>query len=167
MTKLNAFIGWFLILALFSLYLYGSFLAIYISWTKSGDGLVLREGLDAAISSINALLLTNLGAVLGISVTNPTSALARNILPKRAVAGDQDKENQEREVKLPMDSREQIQLYSVIVLLIVLLACLVTYACKGWTSDIKVLLPFVSQGAKLFIGVAIAYITFILGVKQN
>jgi hypothetical protein len=161
--KNNALIGWILILAVFGVYLYGAFHAIQISWTgkhPSSESLKIEEGLDAAISSINALLLTNFGAVLGISVAIPSSALSKNLL----LSG---RSGTEKEIVPPMSKREQIQFASVLVFLLVLIASMVTYIYDGWTSDTKSILPFVSQSAKMFIAVIVAYFAFILGTKPQ
>lgn len=162
MKQGNALIGWVLIFAGILFYLYGVFFAINISWNaiQGTDGKLMKmpEGLDAAISSINALLLTNLGAVLGISVSVPGSALSRNILP-----GSQPKGG--AEIKEPMNSRELIQLICVIIFLVSVIACFITWIRLGFNSDPEVVLSFVSQSAKMFIGVVLAYLSFILGKK--
>jgi hypothetical protein len=65
----TAFVGWVLIIAAFGFYLYGVADAIYL--TLEGKAETYNGVLSSSTSSIQALMLTNLGALLGISVTNP------------------------------------------------------------------------------------------------
>ena len=162
MKSVNALIGWILIGIGILFYLYCVCYALDISWNQKHGAdnklLLVPEGLDAAVTSINALLLTNLGAVLGISVTMPGSALSRNILPTSPLKGA-------GEIKEPMNSREQIQLIFLIVFLIALIACFITWIKLKFTSDSQIIAPYVAQSAKMFIGVVLAYLSFILGRK--
>ena len=153
-------IGWFLIATALAFFLYGVYNAIHISWDKmpGTDNLPVSEGLDAGISSISAILLTNLGAVLGISITNRRSALARSILIRK-------QEGNEREIIAPVNSREQVQMIGVLIYILSLTACFVTWIHNDFSSDPKQILPFVSQSAKMFIGVITAYLTLVLGVE--
>jgi hypothetical protein len=157
MKPLNALIGWFLLGVAFLFYGYGVYRAIEVSWPPVNPNNISQYpvGLDAAIASINAILLTNLGAVLGISISNPNSALARNILPAKGTVVAPA-------ISAPMDSREQIQLLAVIIYLISLIACFVTWLVSGFETDPTKILAFVAQSAKMFIGVVVAYLTLIL-----
>jgi len=70
-TVITSFVGWLLILSALAFYLYGIGDAIPLSWKGGiGEG-DYPEVINTTINSIQALLLTNLGIVLGISVTKP------------------------------------------------------------------------------------------------
>ena len=64
--------GWILVIIAFALYLFGLADAIVLSFSAPHGRSVawLPVPLDMMVSSLGAILLTNLGAVLGISITN-------------------------------------------------------------------------------------------------
>jgi hypothetical protein len=165
MKKGNALIGWFLILVALGFYLYGVYEAIAIAWEqkKNGENLVtvLPEGIDTILTSFNALLLTNLGIVLGISVTLPSSALSRNLIPRSSLHGAAG-----GEVRDPLNSREQVQLVCLIAFLLALCACFVTWLVKEvWQG--KTIVAYVSQSAKTLAAVLVTYLSFVLGTRQG
>ncbi|MEO6978242.1 MAG: hypothetical protein ABI113_07670, partial [Mucilaginibacter sp.] len=114
MKNLSSIIGWFLLLIALGLYLYGIYFAIFTVPKK--DDHVLPEILDTLTASIGAILLTNLGAVLGISITQPKSGLAAKALMAKVELPD------------PMTRREIIQFTAVLVYLVTLVACFVAWA---------------------------------------
>jgi hypothetical protein len=160
MKQIPSIIGWLLIILAFGLYAYGLGYGIYESFQTRAPGTVLSfpEPLDIMISSIGAIFLTNLGAVLGISVTNPASALAARTLPLA--------KNIQRELIPPMNAREQIQYLTVLVFLAGLISCFIAWACKCFHSEPEKILAIIPQQGKMFLGVVSAYMAFILG-KSN
>ena len=160
MKQIPSIIGWLLIILAFGLYSYGLGYGIYESFRPIALGKVhsFPEPLDIMVSSIGAIFLTNLGAVLGISVTNPTSALAARTLPLA--------KNIQRELIPPMNVREQIQYLAVLVFLVGLISCFIAWACKCFHSEPEKILSIIPQQAKMFLGVVSAYTAFILG-KSN
>lgn len=75
-----AYVGWLLLFAAFGFYAYGIINAIQLSW---GNGTITKEYndvLSATVGSIQALLLANLGILLGISIANPNSNVARQLM---------------------------------------------------------------------------------------
>lgn len=161
MKQLPAIIGWTLLTLAFSLYFYGIYYAIFTpdeivdKVSKNVTGLGIPETLDTLTSTIGAMLLTNFGAVLGISISNKDSGLAKTIIQRNFA------------VPLPLSQREMIQLFCVVIYLIVLLACFVKWATTAFVSpsSIKPVVPLVQQYGKTLIGVVTAYIAFVLGVK--
>lgn len=153
MKNLSSIIGWFLLLIALGLYLYGIYFAIFTVPKK--DDHVLPEILDTLTASIGAILLTNLGAVLGISITQPKSGLAAKALMAKVELPD------------PMTRREIIQFTAVLVYLVTLVACFVAWAISGFNDKGEnAVATLVSQNGKMLIGVISAYLAFALGVNQ-
>ena len=158
MKNLSSIIGWFLLLIALGLYLYGVFFAIKISLQANIGKEIpeLHEILDTLTATIGAILLTNFGAVLGISVTQPKSGLAGKMLINKVELPD------------PMTRREIIQFFAVLVYLITLVACFITWAINSFHADdqAKPVATLVSQNGKMLIGVISAYVAFVLGENR-
>jgi len=80
-TPVIAYVGWLLIIAAAGFYGYGVFEAIRLSWSE----VPIMENafpqfLATTVSSMQALLLTNLGILLGISIAKPESAVAQQLM---------------------------------------------------------------------------------------
>ncbi len=163
MKQIPTIIGWLLILIAFALYIYGLGLGIYCSFHEDGGGkaLALPEPLDIMVTSIGAIFLTNLGAVLGISITNPASALAAKTIPSVLKKGE------EKAVIPPMNVKETIQYMAVLVFLLGLVSCFIAWACKEFISDPAKIYSIIPQQGKTLIGVISAYMAFILGKSNN
>ncbi|MBL0356522.1 MAG: hypothetical protein IPP72_06310 [Chitinophagaceae bacterium] len=156
--KIPAITGWVLLLVAFAVYLYGIYFAIWMPIPK-GNTVYIPEPLDSILSSINAILLTNLGAVLGISVAKPSSGLARMTMIRSNAAIVQD----------PTTMREVIQYCAVIIYLIVLVVCFFVWAQNTFLEEgkIKPVVSVITQNGKTLFGVIAAYIAFILGTKNS
>ncbi len=156
-NPLVAYIGWLLILAAIGFYVYGLFEAIHLSWStvpiKDTD---FPPFLSTTISSMQALLLTNLGILLGISITKPDSVIARQLM-----LGKNDMEI--KEVKDPLEMREKIQLLSLVIYITGLIACMVTWAKNDFSSNPADVVSLIAESGKMFIGVVLAYLTAVLG----
>jgi hypothetical protein len=63
--------------------------------------------------------------------------------------------------KSPLELKEQIQIFGVIVLIASLIACLTTWGKNNFAEDNSVL-PIIHQSGKMFIGIIVAYFTLIL-----
>lgn len=163
-NSITAYVGWLLLLSAFGFYAFGIGYAIHISWsTVPITQAVYPEALSTAISSIQALMLTNLGVVLGISITNPTSSLAKTIMlhnSKAAPSGVSES------IPNPLAFREKIQLTAMVIYILSLIACLVTWGHDGFSSAGTDVLDTISQSGKMFIGVVLAYLTAVLGVQN-
>lgn len=145
-----SYIGWVLILSALVFYLYGITIAIVetIHATKENQS-VYPSFLSTTIGSIQALLITNLGALLGIAIVKPGSGVARTL--RLATARDAQSS--------PIDIKEKIQLFAMILYILVLIACLITWISKGFTDDSRLVVPVVSESGKMFSAVIISYIT--------
>ena len=160
MKQLPAIIGWTLLFMAFAIYVYGISYAVFnpdeiLDANKKLIGLSIPEPLDTLTATIGAMLLTNFGAVLGISISSQDSALAKTIIQRNIT------------VPVPLSKREAIQLMGVVIYLIVLIACFVKWAMCSFvkSTDIRPVVPLVQQYGKTLIGVITAYIAFILGIK--
>jgi hypothetical protein len=154
-----AYVGWLLIAAAALFYGYGIFEAIRISWSPhtSESPLAYPEVLSTTIGSMQALLLANLGMVLGISIANPNSGMARSLLLNKSEA--------DRKLLAPpppLEIKDKVQLVALIVYILALIACLVTWGKNGFSTDSKDVVSIISESGKMFIGVVLAYLTAVL-----
>jgi hypothetical protein len=140
MKQIPSIIGWILLIIAFGAYLYGIYFAIFTPVNEADGKLSLPEPLDTLLTTLNAILLTNLGAVLGIAVTNQGSGLAGKMLLTKSIT-----------IPPPLNQRELIQLVAVLIYLVALVACFIDWA------------PFIPLAGKTLIGVITAYVAFILG----
>ena len=149
-------IGWILLTAAIGFYGYGVFEAATLSWNKvpAAHDLVIPSALDSFTTAIGALLLTNFGAVLGISLTRKDSALASRMLLRRAGLN--------RQIPFFVLAIDNIQYALVILYLVSLIICLVTSIHNGFSADPKQVVPFVSQTAITFFGVLTAYLASLM-----
>lgn len=164
MKNLSALIGWVLILIGLGIYLYGIYYAIFTPiqvFDMAGNLVQLKipETLDTLTTTIGAILLTNLGAVLGISLSQPKSALANRTSFSKASL----------EISEPMNKREILQYIAVLIYLTVLFACFITWAFYSFqtSGEAKPIVSLVEQYGKTLIGVITAYIAFALGVTKT
>jgi hypothetical protein len=154
-----AYVGWLLLFAAISFYCYGIFEAIRLSWNETP----IKENdfpafLATTISSIQALLLTNLGILLGIAIAKPDSDVARQLM-----LGNIHKQRITGEIKDPLEIKEKIQLFSLVIYIISLIACMITWVKNDFSSAYTDIVSLISESGKMFIGVVLAYLTAVLG----
>jgi len=155
MKQIPSIIGWLLLAIAFSAYLYGVYYAIFTPFKGEDDKLSIPDPLDTLLTTLSAILLTNLGAVLGIAVSNPNSGLAGKTLLTRSIT-----------VPPPLSQREFIQLIAVLIYLLAMVACFIDWAYSSFRVPLRPIVPFVSVTGKTLIGVITAYVAFVLG-KQT
>jgi hypothetical protein len=155
------YVGWFLILSAFCFYSYGLVEAIILSWSTSVpvDYTKYPETLSVTMSSIQTLLLTNLGVVLGISIAKPNSAMARQIMLNRSSTTTEA----EKDIPDPLSLKDKIQLFALVIYIISLTACLVTWIVNKFSSQPSDIVSIIAESGKMFIGVVLAYLTAVLG----
>lgn len=163
---ITASICWILLAGIFGLYGYGLFTAIDLSWKGDIATDAYPDALSTAINSLQALLLTNLGVLLGITVTKPNSTLARTLMPggftRPVSAGTGALPAALPAPPNPLTLREQIQLVALVVYIAGLIACTIAWGHDKFTTDTKKIIDVVSTSGKMLIGVAISYLTAIL-----
>ncbi len=157
-NSIVSYVGWLLIAAALGFYVYGIYEAIRLSWPQYPD---IKEGafhevLSTTIGSIQALLLANLGIILGISIANPNSAIARQVMlnPTGGAVPQAPPP--------PMDLREKIQLFALVLYVLSLIACLITWIVNHFSSNPNHVISLIPESGKMFIGVVLAYLTAIL-----
>lgn len=152
--QISSFIGWTLVLSALGFYIYGIVEAIVQTvGSSSAEFVKYPSFLASTIGSLQALLLTNLGVLLGISVAKPASNVARVLRFSRL------EETTEAITPSPRDSSQTIQLFALVVFVICLIACLITWILKDFVEDTKLVVPVVSDSGKMFSAVVIAYVT--------
>lgn len=169
---LVSLVGWLLLFSALGFFLYGIGYAIYLSW----DGTVEKEYspvLEGIIASLQALLLTNLGMLLGISVANPQSGVAQQLL---LGGSKKELEAQKLDFPDPLSLRDKIQLFGLAIYVVTLIACVVTWAVNDFPSGMSAeattttkreVVPLVAASGKMFFGVVLAYVTLVLSKKPE
>jgi hypothetical protein len=159
MKNLSAILGWLLLLAGLAVYLFGIIDAMFLAKPVTTAGqtiLKIPDALETITTSIGAILLTNLGVVLGISVSKPASGLAKLTLIDTKI-----------EVPDPVTMREMIQFAAVLVYVVSLIACGVYWAVKGFEISPDKMVALIPQSAKTLLGVISAYLAYVLAVNKN
>ena len=158
MKNIVSYIGWLLLAAAFGFYVYGIFEAVRLSWpvVPSAEPIKYHDVLSATIGSIQALLLANLGMLLGVSIANPNSNVARSLKL------DQRESLINQAPPPPMELKDKIQLFALVVYVFSLIICLVTWIVNDFSTDSKDVVSIVSESGKMFIGVVLAYLTAVL-----
>lgn len=155
-TPFISYVGWFLLGAALCFYGYGIIDAIVLSWSDitAQKDIAYSDVLATSIGSMQALLLANLGMVLGISVAQPGSAISHALKLNKTGIG--------KVPPPPMEVKEQLQLFALLIYVLALTACLVTWIVNGFSvkaTDVVLVIP---ESGKMFIGVVLAYLTAVL-----
>lgn len=161
-TSITSYLGWFLVISALGFYLYGMGYAIILSWPNSGkcdskEAIVFWPEMATLLTTIQTLLVTNLGIILGISVVKPESKLAKAVLFNNTASS-----NFITQVNDPVDVKDKIQLWSLWVLVIVLVACLITWIKNNFCTSPAEMVPIVHESGKMFFGVMLGYLTILL-----
>jgi len=156
-NSLIAYVGWLLLLTAFAFYAYGLYQAIYLSWGEGPIKKEYNEVLSVTVGSMQALLLANLGMLLGISVADPGSGVARQLMLNRATST-----SVRAAIPPPLALKEKVQLFALVVFIVSLVICLITWMVDDFSSDSKNVISIVSSSGKMFIGVVLAYLTAVL-----
>lgn len=158
MKNLSAAIGWLLLSVGIAIYIYGIVTAIFnpiVEHPPTGpETKHIPEALETITTTIGAILLTNLGAVLGISISKPQSGLANIafLSPKISVPD-------------PVTQRELIQFVAVLIYIITLIGCGVDWAVSTFKAKPDAVVELVPQYGKTLLGVITAYLAFVLAAK--
>jgi hypothetical protein len=155
-NPLVSYVGWLLVIAAAAFYGYGICTAISLSWSSADNNTVIDypEVLSTTIGTMQALLLANLGMVLGISIANPNSGLARSLsLGKNARLAPPPP---------PLEIKDKVQLVAVVVYIVGLIACLTTWIVNDFSTKPTDVVSIIYESGKMFIGVVLAYLTAVL-----
>lgn len=154
-----AYVGWLLLLSALGFYVYGIYEAIRLSWPDKHIGTdEYSPVLESVISSLQALFLTNLGMLLGISVAKPQSEVAKQLMLGRLGGNNA----QALQVTDPLLVRDIIQFFALALYILSLIGCVVTWAANHFSSKPEEVVPLVSASGKMFFGVVLAYLTAVL-----
>ena len=152
--KIGSYIGWLLLFCALGFYGYGIVTAIQ----QTLIGQINFPGfLQNAVSAIQALLLTNLGAVLGIAVTKPDSTIARAIR-----LGSDNASAATLAPTSPSETKQNIQLYAMILYVMSLIACTICWIVSGYQTDTTRIVPVIAESGNMFLAVVLAYVAAIL-----
>jgi len=144
-------IGWILLACVLGFYSYGMFSAIEKSWPTGDQNIdpAIPEQLESFLSAIGALLLTNFGAVLGFALAKQNSLLGARMGLNRIDVNS--------EIPPTASQLQNIQTVAILVYLVVLVSCVITWMHNGYTSDTTQVSSLVSHTANTFFAVLIAY----------
>jgi hypothetical protein len=157
----TAYVGWLLLLSVLAFYGYGIGAAVELSWGRGPITESYNNVIYTTVGSIQALLLTNLGVLLGISFVKPESAIARQVLLSTS------KLAQIKGPVPPLELREKIQLFAVVLYVVSLIVCSITWIVDDFSTDTKDVVPIIPDSGKMFLGVALAYLTAVLSNPQT
>jgi hypothetical protein len=94
--------------------------------------------------------------LLGISVSDPNSNVAR------ALKLNKNQTGVAMAPPPPMQFKDKIQLFALVIYVISLIVCVVTWIVNGFSADSKDVVSLIPESGKMFIGVCLAYITAVL-----
>lgn len=137
-------------------YLYGIGYACVISWSANLpiESYALPSFLSNTLTSLAALFSTNLGAVLGISSSNPKSRL-RNT----------EAWNPIKTWKNP--SPPEFQVIICYVYIISLFACSIVWAHRNFDTDITKINTLIPEMTKSLLGVVVGVLALSLSNEKN
>ncbi len=137
-------------------YLYGVFYACYISWAanKPPESYVLPSFLANTLTSLAALFSTNLGAVLGISSSNPNSRLRKT-----------EAWNPLKTWKNP--SPPEFQVIVCYVYIISLFACSIVWAHRNFDTDVTQINTLIPEMTKSLLGVVVGVLALSLSNEKQ
>jgi len=144
-----------LIVFLFSVgclgYLYGIFQACWISLQKPVNVDAMPAFLSSIITSIGAVLATNLGAVLGIAISNPKSEYSTKFFSPFTVFAK------------PGITTVQITACYIYILTLVVVA--IVWGIKKFTTDPKQIVSTIPELTKTLLGVIVGVFAITLAKK--
>ncbi len=156
--SLAIIIGWLLLIIAFSIYIYAIYVAIFHPINPNDPVKIhIPDPLNTLANMLGAILSLNLGAVLGISIVKPKSALAAMTLLNRNEALPPD----------PVTMRDIIQYIAVIIYLLALIACFIKWCTSSFIETPKPVVELVVQNGKELIGVIVGYTAFVIGVRNS
>ncbi|WP_316753720.1 hypothetical protein [Pedobacter gandavensis] len=134
-------------------YLYGIFKACWISLQKTPNVADMPIFLSSIITSIGAVLATNLGAVLGIAITNLTSEFTEAALLRPfAIFSD--------------PSITTVQITACYIYILTLAGTSVVWAFKKFTTNPTEVVSTIPELTKTFLGVIVGVFAVILAKKN-
>ncbi len=135
-------------------FLYGIARACIISLKKEPDISQMPSFLSSVVTSIAAIFATNLGAVLGITISNPQSILSRseNWIPFNITA---------------TNAPTAFQVTACYIYVVGLLAAAIVWARKNFSADPKAIIPLIPELTKSLLGVMIGALAISLNVPKQ
>lgn len=158
-----AYVGWLLLASALGFYVYGIFEAVHITLgSKPLDDKSYSPVLSATMGSIQALLLANLGILLGISISKPGSGVAKQLMLNKSF-----KEDAIPDIPPPLELKEKVQLFAMVIYIISLIVCLIIWIKYDFSSDSKDVVSIIPESGKMFLGVILAYLTAVLSKQSD
>ncbi len=137
-----------------AIYIYGIVLACLESWPEHQPPYQIPVFLSTTVTSIAALLATNLGAVLGITITKSDSLF-----------GETKTWNPLTVFREPEPTN--FQATACYIYAISLIACGVVWACRGFEPDPAKIVPLIPEMTKSLLGVIIGVLAMSLNIQQG
>lgn len=135
-------------------YLYGIGYACVISWNSEKTNFEIPSFLSNTLTSLAALFSTNLGAVLGISASNPNSRLRKT-----------EAWNPLKTWKNP--STPDFQVIICYVYILSLFACSIVWAHREFTTDVNKINALIPELTKSLLGVVVGVLALSLNHEKE
>ncbi|MBP6416882.1 MAG: hypothetical protein KA330_10530 [Chitinophagaceae bacterium] len=137
-----------------AIYIFGIVQACIVSWHPDRPPYEIPVFLSTTVTSIAALLATNLGAVLGISITKSNSLF-----------GEMKTWNPLTVFSDPEPTNFQATVCYVYVFSLV--ACGVVWAIRGFEPDTTKIVPLLPEMTKSLLGIIIGALAMALNIKAT
>lgn len=154
MNKPISYLLGFLIFVGCGAFVYGIALACIVSWPTDSTNYEIAAFLSSTVTSIGAVLSTNLGAVLGITVTNTGSRFS-----------DTREWNPIRFFSNP--SPTIIQIMACYVYILALIVASVVWAHRDFTVEANKIAPLIPELTKSLLGVIVGVLAISLNKNSQ
>jgi hypothetical protein len=145
----------FLIFIGCAVFVYGISVAICVSWCCEGSACKIAPFLSSAVTSTGAILATNLGAVLGITINNPASNFRQS-------------KSWNPLTFFSNPSPTIIQTAACYVYILSLLASAIVWAHRGFDgTETTVVVPLIQEMTKSLLGVIVGALAVALNTKNK
>ena len=137
-----------------AIYIYGIVLACIESWPKHPSPYEIPVFLSTTVTSIAALLATNLGAVLGITITKSNSLFGESKTWNPLTAFSEPEPT-------------NFQATACYIYVLSLIACGIVWAYRGFEPDPTLIVPLIPEMTKSLLGVIIGVLAMSLNIQQG
>ena len=137
------------------LFVYGILKACLLSWSPENSSYDMASFLTGSVTSIAAILSTNLGAVLGISLSAPNSSRFKI------------SENWNPISFFTKPNQTNIQIIACYIYILSLLAAGIVWAHRDFITETNKIVPLIPELTKSLLGVIVGVLAITLNIKSN
>ena len=137
-----------------AVFIYGITQACILSWSPDNNNYEIAPFLSNSVISIAAILSTNLGAVLGISLS-------------KSVSRFEDSANWNPARFFTDPNQANIQIIASYIYIIALLGAAVVWVHRDFITDTSNIVPLIPQLSNSLLGVIVGVLAITLNVEQQ